>query len=312
MMRRSLVLLLTLPSLAYAGYEASSFKREDKLGKNYWNAASALDAKMDTCWMMEPEQDNVGQWLAIDVPAGTEVDKLGAVIGWAKNDESFKDFGRLKTVTVEIFNMVGTASTQLATAEVSFEDKTGWQILDLPDTKIPGEGTGGRIKVTVKAFYPGVDFPHLAVSELRVQLKEFDAATFELSRPFDSEVEANPGSDAVDANPKTFWAASGPTANFAVRAKGFGMSSLVITNGPKTHARPKVVEVTANQSTITYTLDDKPTATQSIILPYLSGYTGGAWGEVNVKILESYPGDVATNGVAIAELKVMAGSVEEF
>lgn len=311
-MRRSLALLLCVPALAYAGYEASSFKKEDRLGKNYWNAPSALDAKMDTCWMQDPEQDNAGQWLSIDVPAGTEVDKIGAVIGWAKSEETFPDYARLKSAKIEIFNMAGATPIPLATADVTFEDKMGWQVVEVPDTKIPAESVGGRVKITVKEFYPGKDFPHLAISELRVQLKEFDAPTFELSRPFDSETPDHPGSDALDGNARTFWAASGATATFAVRAKGFGMSSLVLTAGPKTHARPKVVEVTANQSTITYTLEDKPAAAQSVILPYLSGYTGGAWGEVNVKILESYPGDVASNGVALTEVKVTAGSVEEF
>lgn len=311
-MRRSLALVLLLPAVAFAGYEASSFKKEDKLGKNYWNAASALDAKMETCWQMEPEQDNAGQWLSIDVPAGTEVDKIGAVVGWQKTDETFGDYARIKSAKVEIFNLAGGTPVPLNTADITFEDKQGWQIVDVPDTKIPAEGVGGRIRITVKEFFPGKDFGHLAISELRVQLKEFDAPTSEVSTPFDSEVAPNEGADAFDNNPKTFWAASGQTATFGMKAKGYGLSSLVMTMGPKTHARPKVVEVTANQSTIKYTLEDKPGAVQSILIPYLSGYTGGAWGEVQVKILESYPGDVATNGVALAEVKVNAGSVEEF
>lgn len=311
-MRRSLALLLLLPTVASAGYEASSFKREDKLGKNYWNAPAALDARPDTCWMMEPEQDNAGQWMSIDVPAGTEVDKIGAIIGYAKSEETFNDYARIKSAKIEIFNMVGTTPAPLATADVTFEDKMGWQVVEVPDTKIPADGVGGRIKITVKEFFPGKDYGHLAVSELRVQLKEFDAPTFEVSTPFDSEAAANPGTNAMDGNAKTFWAAEGPTAAFGVRAKGYGMASLVLTNGPKTHARPKLIEVVANQSTIQYPLEDKPGAVQSVILPYLSGYTGGAWGEVQVKILESYPGDVATNGVALTEVKVTAGSVEEF
>mgnify|MGYP003396759812 CR=1 FL=1 len=47
-------------------------------------------------------------------------------------------------------------------------------------------------------------------------------------------------------------------------------------------------------------------------LPALVGYTGGAWGEVMLKVVDVYPGDVAANGVAIAEIKVSAGSIEEF
>ena len=46
--------------------------------------------------------------------------------------------------------------------------------------------------------------------------------------------------------------------------------------------------------------------------PALVGYTGGAWGEVMLKIVDVYPGDAAANGVAIAEIKVSAGSIEEF
>ena len=78
-MRRFLAMVLLVPALAYAGYEASSFKKEDKLGKNYWNAPSALDSKTETCWQVDPEQDNAGQWISVDVPSGTDVDKLGMI-----------------------------------------------------------------------------------------------------------------------------------------------------------------------------------------------------------------------------------------
>jgi hypothetical protein len=319
-MKRTLPLLLAAASLAgmvvgpvaWAGYEASSFKKEDRLGKNYWNAASALDAKFETCWQIDPEADNAGSWIQLDVPSATEVDKLGIVIGWQKDDESFADYARVKTARVEIFALVGAVPSPLASADVSFEDKPGWQTVELPDTKIPPESVGGRIKLTVQSVYPGKDFGHLAVSEVRVQLKEFDATTFELSRPFDSELPSNPGINAIDGDAKTFWAAAGQSAAFAFKAKGYGIASLAITPGPRTHARPKTITVTANQSTLTQVLTDTPGAAQNVIVPYLSGYTGGAWGEVEVKIVDSYPGDDPMNGVAITELKAMAGSIEEF
>lgn len=304
-------LILALPVAAHAGFEASSFRKEDKLGKTYWAAASALDSKPETCWQVDPEQQNVGQWIALDVPAA-EVDKLGVIIGWAKDDETFGDYARIKAAKIEIMDSGSGTPTVVATANVTFEDKPGWQLVDLPDTKVGGEVLGGRVKLTVTDVYPGRDFPSLAVSEVRVHLKEFPAGSMALSRPFDSEVAPNTAAMATDGNAKTFWAANGPAATFAVKGPGFGLASIGIQSGPKAFARPKTVEITANQAVSKQVLPDTPGAMQWVLLPCLVGYTGGAWGEVEVKILDSYPGDVATNGVAIAELKLNAGSIEEF
>ena len=55
-MKRALAIAALLaPAIALAGYEVSSFKKEDKLGANYWNAASALDSNMETCWQINGE-----------------------------------------------------------------------------------------------------------------------------------------------------------------------------------------------------------------------------------------------------------------
>jgi hypothetical protein len=307
----ALVPFLLLPALASAGYEASSFKKETNLGKNYWNAASALDSKLETCWQVDPEVNSVGQWIALDVPAGT-IDKLGVVIGWMKSEESFGDYARLKTAKVELFDSGAGAPKLVAETTVTFEDKPGWQVMDLPDTKVGGEVSGGRVKITVVDTYPGKDFPHLAISEVRAHMQEFPAATMAFVAPFDTEVAPHVGGDAIDDDPKTFWAAQGSGGTFSLKASGFGLASLGIQSGPKTHARPKTIEMTANQTTITEVLEDKPGAMQWLLLPCLVGYTGGAWGTVEVRIVDSYPGDQPTNGVAISELKLNAGSIEEF
>lgn len=303
---------LLLSTAAYAGFEASSFKKEDRLGKNYWNAASALDSKPETCWMPDPEQNNAGQWIQLDVPGG-EIDKLGMIIGWGKSDETFADYARVKSVKVELFDGATGTPVLVSTTNLSFEDKPGWQVLELPDTKVGGDVLGGRIKLTITETYPGKDFPTLALSEVRVHLKEFPAASAAFVRPFDSEAGAsNASAMAMDNNPKTFWASTGSTANFSMKASGYGLASLSIQSGPKTHARPKTVKITANNTTITEVLPDKPGVLQSVLLPCIVGYTGGAWGEINVEILDVYPGDQPANGMAIAELKLNAGSIEEF
>jgi hypothetical protein len=302
------LLALVLP--ASAGYEASSFKKEDRLGKNYWSAASALDSKLETCWQIDPEQSNAGSWIYIDIPPG-EVDKIGMIVGWQRSEEDFFDYARIKAAKVEIFDLgVGGTPALVATHNVAFADKPGWQFGDFPETKVSGEGIGGRVKVTVVDTYPGKDFPHVAVSEVRVHLKEFEAASMAFARPFDTGTET--ADKATDKNPKTFWTGSGTQAHFALKAPGYGLASIGIQAGPKSHARPKTVEISANGAVATQVLEDQPGQMQWLLLPALIGYTGGAWGDVEVKILDGYTGDVPTNGLAISEIKLNAGSISDF
>src|SRR5688500_17883765 len=100
--RFALAALLLVPSLALAGYSASSFKRESKLGANTWNAEAALDGKPETAWMIDPEDENGGQWIELDLPTST-IDKLAIVNGWDKSEDIFFDYPRLKTAKVEMF-----------------------------------------------------------------------------------------------------------------------------------------------------------------------------------------------------------------
>ena len=57
-----------------------------------------------------------------------------------------------------------------------------------------------------------------------------------------------------------------------------------------TEVMDKTLEIMANQTTVTVVLEDKPGVMQFALMPCLSGYTGGSWGEVNVKILDTWPG----------------------
>ena len=302
--------LLAPAAVAFAGFEASSHNAQAPEGKNFYAPAAALDSNLETCWMVEAEAKNEGSWIALDTPTST-IDKLSMVIGWGKSEEEFKDYARVKKAQVQLYNNSFTGDPELvAEHTVSFEDKMGWQTVDLPDTKVGGELGGGRVKITVAEVYPGADFPALAVSEVRVHLKEFDAATLGFATVPDSETAGHDGGMMMDNSTRSFWAAEGPTATFGVDAKGYGLSSLGIVQGPKSHARPKTVKLTANMAEVTHTMKDKPGQWQYLLLPALVGYTGGAWGEVTVEIIDTYEG--SNPGVAISELKMMAGSVEEF
>jgi len=305
--------LLALALPASAGFEASSFKRESKLGKNHWNAGAALDAKMETCWQVDPELDNVGQWVQLDVPLG-HVDKIGAVIGWDKDENTFFDHSRVKKVKIEVTAKgISGEVEQKGSAEASFEDKRGWQVIDFPDINTQGEYLSASVKITVLEVYEGKDYPNLAVSEFRVHLKEFpaDSLGFGAKVPT-SEAEGHLGFDMMDDDKKTFWAATGAQAAFSLVGPGYGLASVGIMQGPATHGRPKTVKLVNQAQEVNHTLEDKPGEMQWVLLPTMVGYTGGSWGEVDVEIVDVYPGSEPGAGAAISEIKLNAGSIEEF
>src|SRR5690606_2151585 len=126
----------------------------------------------------------------------------------------------------------------------------------------------------------------------------------------DSSEDKRNGDMLVDGQPRTFWAADGAhEAIMAFKAPGYGLASIGIQPGPKPYARPKTIEITANDMTTTITLEDKAEL-QWHLLPVIVGYTGGAWGDVQVKVIDVYPGDVG-KGVAISEVKINAATIED-
>ena len=81
--------------------------------------------------------------------------------------------------------------------------------------------------------------------------------------------------------------------------------------GSSAWARPKKVEITASDASIIHVLDDKASSEQWVRLPAIVGYTGSAWGQVHVKVLSTYDGTDESKGVAIAELKLRATSIDD-
>jgi hypothetical protein len=303
MRRTALISLLLVPVVAQAGFRVSSFKKETKLGANYWNVASALDSDPATAWMTDPDAEVAGQWIELDLPRGT-VDALSLIPGWDADEEKFGDYTRVKKAKIEIFSSAEGTEKGVLSHEITVEDKRGWQTIDLPDTEVGDPLHGGRIRITILEGHEGRDFENLAISELLVRLKEKDAPTTLKEAPATSAA-GQPDTHLVDANPKTFWAATGAgTQELAILAPEWGVSSLGIEAGPKTHARPKELEVRVGSQTRKYTLEDKP-GMQWVELPTLVGYTGSAWGPVTLVFTETYPGS-AQPALAVAELKLRA------
>lgn len=300
------VTMLSLaPAVAFGGFRVSSFQKETKLGANYWNAAAAVDSNMQTAWRIDPEHENIGEWIEIDLPKGT-VDKVGMVIGWQDGDR-FTDFARVKKGRVQVYTEADGEKVVLE-HDVEFEDKQGMQIVDLPDTAVGDEFSGGRLRLTVTEVYDGKDYPSLAVSEVLVVLQEMDAPTTIAGTP-PSEEDDHLHLDMLDGDAKTFWASADPGAGqtFKLNADGYGISSLGIHPGPKDYARPKTLEVVVNDQPHTFTLEDKEEM-QWIQLPPMTGYTGSVWGWVNVTVKDTYEGKKP--GVAIREATLKATNYE--
>ena len=297
----SLLSLCLFSSTALAGASASDFKKESRKGANFWNAQNTIDGKMETAWMVPGESQNTGETLTIDVPK-MAVDKIGLVVGFAESEKTFQDYARVKKIRVEGSYYEGAElRTMPDSVEVEFEDKQGMQVVDIADI-VGGEGQGGKITLTVLEVYPGRDYPNFAISEALIFLSEFDVAA-QVSAT--SNEDPMNGLEMLDDNAKTAWKAPAAGASFTFTAGGFSLSTLSIQSADKGFARPKKVEVIANGRSVIHDLPDVTTA-QSLQIPAVVGYTGSAWGYIELKILEVYPGTKSKDTVAISELKVKA------
>lgn len=307
-MKKITVLLgLALPLVAHAGFAVSNHRKTSSGGAT-WAVGAALDNNLATAWMIDPEAGNVGQWIEIDTPLA-EIDRLLVVPGYDETEEKFFDFARIKAAKVEIFeNGVGDAK-KIAETTVTFKDERGWQTVDLPDTKITGDALGGKVRLTVTEVYPGKDYPSLAVSEFTVGLKEFPATNTKVKAAPAQSDDAHGPELLLDGKGTTFWSTGG-AASFSLEAPRFGIAALQITNGPKTHARPKKIEVGAGENVYTFDLADTADA-QRVAIPALVGYTGSVWGEIRINVKETYPGSSSAS-TAIGEIKLLATSLDDF
>lgn len=307
---------LILPMVASAGFAVSSFKKTSRSSDNgTYSASAALDGDIKTAWVIDPENDNAGQWIEVDVPVA-KIDKVSLIVGWARDADSWKDHARLKEARLEVFNVEpgapgeGPKLTVVYEKDLVLQDIQDRQVVDLPDVAISAEN-GGRVRLTVKSVYDGMDFAALALGELLVHLVEFDAATVLLAEPPSSEAELHDGALLNDDDAKTWWAAAGPgEATFGVNGGRYSASSIGILPGPATQGRPKTIEITQSGTTRKVEMTDK-IAMQWFELPASIGYTGSGVGTISVKVLDVYPG-TASSAASVAEVKLKATVIDPF
>ena len=306
-MKKSLLLaaVFLLPSIALAGATVSTFKKESRKGEKFYAGNAAIDGKLETAWIVPGESPNRGEWIQLDVPKGT-IDKIAIYPGLGSSDEDWSDHPRVKKMKVEVICCQDDdfANVQGA-AHFDIEDKQEMQVIDIDDLEVGNEFFGGKAKISVVDIYEGVDFPNVGVAEILVMMKEFDVVPMVTDSSEENPDHIN--MDMTDDNAKTFFATAGKGAHFTFNAEGAGLSSVIITPGPKGYDRIKKVKVTADgNENFAKIVDVAEDHKGDIVLPVpaVYGYTGTVcWDGVKVEVLEVYPG----NGeIAIAEIKAKA------
>ncbi|GDX82957.1 hypothetical protein LBMAG42_47680 [Deltaproteobacteria bacterium] len=292
------LLALLVVGPAHAGAKTSAFQAENKKGTNYWNGGSAIDGKPETAWSVPGESANKGEWIELDIPKGN-VEKIGVVAGWDKDEDSFKDYPRVKKLRVEVYSIDNSQESQLVGSEsIEVADKRGLQIIPLAKKAVVGTDSffGGKVKLIIEDVYDGDDYPNLRVSELAVYMGEMDAMPA-------ATVEGGDLAPALDNSPKTVWVGA-PGALITVDPKGWGVSSIGF-QGDKAKGRAKTVKVQVGERPEeTFTLADKPDLQWISLMPN-GGYVGSTIDNVKLTLVDSYGADIG-----LQELKFKATAFE--
>jgi hypothetical protein len=297
---------MLVPATALAGFRVSSHHQAGKTSE--YDAASAIDDSAATAWQIDRESEQVGEWIEIDLPK-SQVDKIAMMVGWEKSEESWSDFGRIQEVRLELYSDSDEGMKVVLQKTLTFEDKKGMQFIDVEDTQVGSDLYGGKARLTITKITPGNDYPSVAVSEVRIMLKEIDAATSFTGGGEPTFAEGKGPELMIDGNARTFWVSEDPNPQFTIQASGFGVSSLIVTSGAKPYARPKTLEITCADQVRIHKLQDtnKP---QVVPLPSIVGYTGSAWGDVKIVVKDTFAG--TKPNVAIAELQLKATNYDGF
>ena len=107
----------------------------------------------------------------------------------------------------------------------------------------------------------------------------------------------------TDGNRRSYWSSPVEGATFTLASSGYGVSSVGLQAGPRTNARAKKVKVSTSNRSMVHELENSE-AMQFLKVPSVTGYTGSAWGEVQITVLEVYPGSSEGAELAVSEVTV--------
>ncbi|MEC7983961.1 MAG: discoidin domain-containing protein [Myxococcota bacterium] len=303
---------LSLIGNAFAGAEASSFNKISTQGKFFWDAPAAVDGDTTTAWMLPAEADfeTLDNWIQIGGPdEPSKLSQIRVVNGYAKSDETFKDYIRVKTLKIEVWeeNSKMELKPTGRFAEVNLKDTKDVQDIVLDKPLEIKSVSGGKYRFTITALHKSgkEDFPNVALTELSIFLEDQDF--FPIIQVEENPVEGknDPNDLLMDRKSSTVW-----KANLNTKLSLDGGESLItrlsIASGrDKRYARPKKVKVSVGGRE---TIQELPDSTKPawIWLPSITGYPGGSsWDTTYVEFVEVYPGSKYPE-IIISEMGVRA------
>jgi hypothetical protein len=291
---------------AHAGAVVSQHQKETRKGANFYAGNAALDGKPETAWLLPGDSENVGEYIIIDIPR-VNIDKLAIMTGWQRDEDTFKDYARAKKISIEAsyYNATNDIIPAPNMVEVELKDEMGWQFIDLEDIIVDDGIEGGKVKITIQEVYAGKDFPQVAISDLVLHLGEFDAVP--KIRSVSTEEEGSM-LNMLDDNPRSSWIAPAGNASMTLSGNGTMLSSIDMTSGPSTHARPKTIKISVKNRVQTVEFPNSA-GPHHIVLPATGGYTG-TWDAVKLEIVDVHPGKTHADKVAIAEITGKATSLD--
>lgn len=117
-----------------------------------YNSVNVFDLDFSTAWC--PEQGDENPTLTLSFPGKVELEQVGIVGGFGRDEAIFFQNNRLKNVEVWYDNK------REAVGEFNFKDEYGMQFFEMP------EGAAEQIKFVVKDVYAGSKYDDVCVAEV--------------------------------------------------------------------------------------------------------------------------------------------------
>lgn len=287
-----------LSSSAFAGAETSSYNTMSTQiqGKGFWSGRSAVDQNTQTAWMTSANEDDEMPWIQIDGPnSPSKLSQIRLINGYAKTDQTFKDYTKIKKLKVEAFEFNDSMElySTKQTVEIELKNTKEPQTIVLPKTLEITSNSGGKYRFWITDVYKTGEenYPeNITLTELSIFLEDA-----EVTPKIEEEENMVEGADPfalLDGSKRS-------TVKFTTESIiGFdgGDTSLtrvaIFPGTDRRYARPKKVQVSVGGRKAVQELPEKMGKKPMWIwLPSVTGYPGGSsWDTTYIQVLETYPG----------------------
>lgn len=141
--------------------------KAEPIGSDNFEAKNMFDGNMKTCWLTAWDGKNEVIEIVIDIEENAEVPSaeirsIYFANGWRKDMQTWKNYSRLKKVSMSI--------NEKPYAEITFENTYKMQGIDIDKLKIE-KSRRYRIRLRVLELYKGDKFDQLAISDIQLNGK---------------------------------------------------------------------------------------------------------------------------------------------